>query len=197
MKQKVLKPPPGKKGACISFVAQITDITIQALLSSVTNASNQGCHEIYLLLSTRGGSVTSGITAYNMLRSSPVSLTLVNTGSIFSIGNVIYQSGKHRIATPASSFMFHGIGIDVLQNSRLELKDIKEKLVSLENDQNLMAKILAKHTKLELERINQLFLNMEFVDTEKATDYGIVDEVSEVRLPKGEVPIHQIMFNKN
>ncbi len=197
MNQKILKPAQGKKAVCISFVAPITDITTQALLAAVSNATNQGNHEVYLLLSTPGGSVSSGITAYNTLKTFPVFLTIVNTGNIQSIGNVIYQSGKHRIATPSSSFMFHGIGFDLPQNTRLELKDVKERLVSLENDQNLMANILAKHTNLDLQAVNQLFLQMEFVDTDNAIKYGITDEITEVRFPKGQVPIHQIVFNKN
>lgn len=91
--------------------------------------------------------------------------------------------------------MFHGVGVELQQNRRMELKDLKEMLEHLESEQRLMSDILARHTDLEIPDLEKLFLQMSFISSDDAIKYGIVDEVTDISLSETDLPIHQIMFN--
>lgn len=123
----------------------------------------------------------------------PIVVKTYNTGTVDSIGNVLFMAGVHRQAAIISRFMFHGVGFDI-QSARMELKDIKERLSNIENDQTLIAGILAKHTTLTKSEIRKLFTEAAFLPAAKAKESGIVDEVGDFNLPKG-IPILPLIFN--
>ena len=182
----------GKKPICISFSSLISPKTTPAFIGAMTNAVSNGHDEIHVLLSTSGGTVADGITIYNMVRSLPVRVTMYNVGNVNSIGNVVFQSGARRIAATSSSFMFHGVGFDI-QNARMELKQLQEKIAGLKNDQSLISEIMVRHTNLSTDDVDWLFLNMGYLSSKEALERGITDEVSDINLPAG-MPIQQLIF---
>lgn len=184
----------GKNPVCVSFSAGIDPTTAPPLMGALSNAINNGHDEIHLFLSTQGGSVSDGITLYNFIRALPVPVIIYNVGSVNSIGNVIYQAGTRRVCSPMASFMFHGVGFDI-SNARLEMKELKERLDSLENDQSLILDIMEKHTSMDRNNIQKLFIEMEFLRAQEALQRGITDEVTDVHLPTG-LPILQLVFQR-
>lgn len=184
----------GKNPICISFISTINPQTATVLLGALTNAiNNKNPHdEIHLFLSTPGGNVTEGVAIYNMIRALPVPVCTYNIGTVNSIGNIVFQAGRNRICATASSFMFHGVGF-AIQNSRMELKQLTEKIETLKNDQKIIANIMARHTKLKIAAINDLFLNMAYVSADEALQRGITDKVCDINLPRG-MPMQQLIF---
>ncbi len=182
----------GAKPLCISFNAQITAQTASALMAAMANAMNNGCDDVHLLFSTPGGSVADGIATYNMLRSLPARLVTYNIGGVNSIGNVVYQAGAHRVCAPTSSFMFHGVATGTDGRS-MELKQLKERVEHIKNDQSMISDIICRHTGIGLDDVNKLFLEMAFVSSQEALQRGIADEVREIKLPKG-LPVQQLIF---
>ncbi len=162
-------------------------------MGALVNAANQGHDEIHLLLSTPGGSVSDGITLYNLIQALPVPVHIYNIGTVDSIGNVIYLAGQRKIAATNSSFMFHGVGFDITQPTRLELKDLQERIGTARNSQSLMANIIIRHTKLNIDQVNEMFLEMAHITAQEALERGITDEVCDIRLPKG-LPMQQLIF---
>ena len=75
----------------------------------------------------------------------------------------------------------------------MELKQLKERMDHVTNDQKLISDIIARHTSIPTNEIDQLFLEMAFVRAEEALERGITDEVREFRLPPG-LPINQLVF---
>lgn len=183
----------GKNPICISFSAFVYPQTASVFLAAITNSVNKGHEEIHVLLSTPGGNVSDGITIYNTIRALPVPVVMYNVGNVNSIGNVVFQSGKRKVAAPSSSFMFHGVGFDIHKETRMELKELQEKVASLKNDQSLISDIMVKHTKLSADDVDELFLNMAFVGAQDALKRGITDEVTEINLPPG-LPIQHLLF---
>jgi len=162
------------------------------LQSTVADAANNAFDEIHLFLSTPGGTVHDGIAIYNIIRALPIPVRTYNMGNVNSIGNVLFQAGRHRICAEASSFMFHGVGFDV-HKARMELKQLKEQTISIENDQSLIAGIMERHTSLSREDIDDLFLKMAYMSAQDAIERGIADEIRDIRLPPG-LPIQQLVF---
>jgi len=182
----------GERPVCVSFNAPVGPHTASPLMGAVAQFSNAGHDEIHLLLSTPGGTVADGITIYNFLRSLPARVVTYNMGSVNSLGNVIYQAGDKRISAPASSFMFHGVGFDIA-NARMELKQLKERVEGIKNDQSMISDIMVRHTMLGAEDVDKLFLDMAFLNAHEALQRGITDEVRDIHLPKG-LPVQQLIF---
>ena len=182
----------GNNPICISFSSPVKQVTAGALMAALSDAINAGRDEIHLFLSTPGGTVQDGIAVYNFIRALPAPTIVYNVGSVNSIGNAIYQSGSRKIAAPVSSFMFHGVGFDI-QNARFELKELRERMSSVENDQALIADIMVQHTSLKKADVDALFLEMAHLRASEAQKRGITDEIREIRLPKG-ISICQLVF---
>src|SRR5215470_13970185 len=113
----------------INFHAPVNGVSAQHLMATCSQLVQQKHTELCLLLSTPGGNVMSGLTLYNTLRALPCKVITHNVGNIDSIGNAIFLAGDERYACQHSTFMFHGVGIDV-GNMRLEEKNTREALNS-------------------------------------------------------------------
>lgn len=183
------------QSAFISFTAEIIPGTAEALVSVVSQHMMQGKTDIHLMLSTPGGSVAAGIGVYNMLRALPITLTTWNVGSVNSIGNVIYLAGERRLSCETASFMFHGVGFDITSATRMEEKNLVERLDNLRSDQSLIADIICKRTSIDVDEANRLFLRAGFVRPEEAKAKGIVHEIRDAHIPPG-APVTQLVFQR-
>lgn len=178
----------------MSFAETVNEKTMQALLNVVGQQLNKGIENIHLLLSTTGGSVMAGVDIYYKLRALPITLYTYNTGSINSVGNLLYLAGEHRYAAPHCSFMFHGVGINVGQTQRIEEKKLREQLDSMQRDQERLAKIIAERCdNIDVMEARKLFLEAAFKTAQEAKKMGLVHEVCEIRIPRG-VPFISLVF---
>lgn len=140
----------------VSFSAEINPNTTESLIAALANLANQNVPEVYLLLSTPGGSVMNGMNLYNVLRGMPFRLTTHNVGNVDSIGNAVFLAGEHRFACPHTTFMFHGVGFDA-GGARLEEKFLRERLDGVLADQKRIAAVIEERTNLDAEQIEPLF----------------------------------------
>ena len=150
---------------------------------------------ILLMLNTPGGTVSDGIAIFNFIRALPQRVVTYNIGNVNSIGNVIFQAAEHRISATMSSFMFHGVGFDINQTVRFERKQLQERMEGIDNDQEIISRIIVQRTGLSANDVDNMFLNMEFLRSEKALERGITDEVRDINLPQG-FPIVQLVFQR-
>ena len=116
--------------AYISFSAEISVTTTEQIIATSTNLVIQGFNRLYFLFSTPGGNVMNGMNLYNVLRGLPAELVFHNVGNVDSIGNAIFVAGDDRYACAHSSFMFHGVGVDVQAGLRLEQKILRKCLTT-------------------------------------------------------------------
>jgi ATP-dependent Clp protease protease subunit len=185
-----VRPP-----AFISFAAEIVPQTTEALLRAMTDFTNQGFKEIHLLLSTPGGSVMHGITIYNVLRGLPVTLTTHNVGNVDSIGAVVFLAGEHRYACPQAKFMLHGVSFQTQGPTQLFEKNLKERLASVQADQERIKAIYSERASIDPETAEQFFLGESTISASDAIGRGIAHEVRVVQVPAGS-PVLQLVFNR-
>jgi ATP-dependent Clp protease protease subunit len=185
-------PPPV---VYISFSAEINPHTTESLIAALANCANQGVPEVRLLLSTPGGTVMNGMNLYNALRAMPFKLVTHNVGNVDSIGNAIFLAGEQRFACPHSTFMFHGVGFGVPQDTHFEEKVLRERLDGLLADQKRIADIIEECTNLDAEQIKPLFLEAQTKDATYAVGTGIVHEIKDVEIPAG-APIVALVFQR-
>lgn len=144
---------------------------------------------LYFIFSSNGGDVSSGITLYNFLKSLPVKAVMHNIGSIDSIATVIFVAGAERYAVENSSFLFHGVGVNLQQGATLNLAAVQEIDSRLSTDQDKIAGIIASQTKMTKEEMEGLFKKGESKMLTFAKDKGVIQEVRECKVPDGEVLI--------
>jgi ATP-dependent Clp protease, protease subunit len=169
----------------ISFSAEIVPNTTETLIATASNLANQGVKQIYLMLSTQGGSVMHGMNIYNVLRALPVELITHNVGNVDSIGNAIFLAGSTRYACPHSTFMFHGVGCQTQPNQVLEAKFLRERLDSITADQKRIGSVISERTKIGEQDVANLFMEAQTKDAGFALANGIVNDVREVNVTPG------------
>ncbi len=160
-------------------------VTSQELLATCTQLVNQGTTELYLAMSTPGGEVSAGLTAYNLLRALPCRVITHNTGNIDSIGNAVFLAGEERLANPHATFMFHGVGFDVISPVRFEEKNLREGLDSILADQKRIADILRERTSIDAGEAGELFREARTKDTDYALSRGIIGCIEPLQIPSG------------
>jgi ATP-dependent Clp protease, protease subunit len=169
----------------VSFSAEINANTTEVLIATLANQANSGVDHVYLMLSTPGGNVMNGLNLYNVLRAFPFKLTTHNVGNVDSIGNAVFLAGSERIASPHSTFMFHGVGFDWAASVRLEQKNAQELLDSLLADQTRIANVIVDRTRLTYPEAADLFKEARTKDAAFALDKGIVGAIGDVNIPAG------------
>jgi ATP-dependent Clp protease, protease subunit len=188
-----LQAPPNT--VYVSFSAEIIPHTTESLIATITNLTNQGVKQIYLMLSTPGGSVMHGMNIYNVLRALPIELITHNVGNVDSIGNAVFLAGSKRYACPHSTFMFHGVGFDVPQQTRIEEKFLRERLDGIVSDQKRIGSVIEDRTQISREDIAKLFLEAQTKDAAFAASCGIIDEIRDVQIPQG-APVYSLVFQR-
>jgi ATP-dependent protease ClpP protease subunit len=89
--------------AYINFHAGINQFTAQNFMTVIGQKMAAGIDDFYILFSTPGGEVPSGMTVYNFLRAIPATVTMHNIGNVDSIGNAIFLAANTRLACPHST----------------------------------------------------------------------------------------------
>jgi ATP-dependent Clp protease protease subunit len=111
------------------------------------------------------------------MRALPFKLITYNVGNVNSIGNVVFLAGEERYAVETSSFMFHGVGLNVPANMRLEEKFLRERLDSILNDQKLIGDVIRDRTNIGAKEIKRLFRQAASKGTQYALDKGIIHDI--------------------
>lgn len=174
----------------ILFTALIDPKTTQGLLAVMANCATQGVKKVYLALSTPGGDVVQGITLYNTLIGMPFELTTHNVGNVDSIGNAVFLAGRKRYACKHSTFMFHGVGFDMKnQTVRLEEKNVREMLANITSNHERIGSVLEERTKIDKAVIPELFREAQTKDAAFAVSHGIVDEIRDFDIPAGSTVV--------
>jgi ATP-dependent Clp protease protease subunit len=165
----------------IRFIAPINQQSVNALISSVESKIRQGVKKIRILISSPGGEVFWGISAYNFLKGTNLQIETFNFGSVDSIATVIYCAGKKRLSVPNARFLIHSVVWGGSGN--FEEKHLKEHIKSLEIDRENIAKIIAQNCKKTQEEIEKMILDGKTFNPEEAKMFGLVHKITEKLLP--------------
>ena len=133
--------------------------------------------EIKFYISSPGGSVTSGMVIYDMMKliSSPVSTICM--GLAASMGSILLSAGEKgkRFIFPHGEVMIHQPSLGGhIQGVSADMEIHAEQIL---RTKNMGAQILADNTGQTIERIKKDFERDYWMDAEKSIEYGIVDKI--------------------
>jgi ATP-dependent Clp protease protease subunit len=165
-----------KKPTVIKFFAPVIDATINALMTAIDKKMAQGETEFVILISSPGGSVFHGLSAYNYLKGLPVSIITHNFGSVDSIGVVLFCGGSKRLSVPQARFLLHGVSAS-FRNERLEEPQLEERLKGLKIDVENIAKVVAANTGKTVDDVTKAMLERTTLNPEEAKSWGLVHDI--------------------
>ncbi len=165
------------KPIVIRFFAPVMDATVNALMNAVDQKMKQGAREFTILVSSPGGSVVHGLSAYNYLKGLPVSITTHNFGSVDSIGIVVYCAGSKRLSVPQARFLFHGVNVQFRGEQNLDEKLLEERLSGLRIDVENIGRVIAANTGKSTEEITDAMVERVVLNPEQAQSWGLVHEI--------------------
>lgn len=128
------------------FYGPVTMVSFRSLMDILLQATAQhGCQKAVLCISSEGGDLNSGFTAYNFLRALKVDLTAINTGTVESIAVPIFLAADHRLVLNNSRFLLHSFHWNFL-NAPVDHTRLAEHSDSLQFDAKRYAEIFQERT---------------------------------------------------
>ncbi len=168
----------------VKFSSPINPQTSQSLMNFLSQQINNGQKEFYFLFASQGGSVNDGIVLHNFIRSLPAKIIMHNIGAIDSIANVVFLAADERYCNPNSSFLFHGVGFDIIQPIRMDEKDLREKLAIIERDQKNISGIVVERTRLREAAVEEMFFRAKTKNPIEAKEAGLVQDIKLANIPE-------------
>ena len=169
----------------IKLFTPVVDITINALMQAIDQKMRQGQKEFILLISSPGGSVFHGLSAYNYLKGIPARVVTHNFGSVDSIGVIVYCAGDRRMSVPQARFLLHGVSANFPQNASLEEKQLEERLKGLKIDIENIATVIAANTGKSTGEVTSAMLDRTTLNPDEAKEWGLVHEIKVELFPAG------------
>jgi ATP-dependent protease ClpP protease subunit len=128
----------------IKFYSPVNEASIGSLMKTVDQKVAGGATQFTVLISTSGGSVFHGLTAYNYLKGIPAQVTTHNIGSVDSIGVALFCAGQHRISVPQARFLLHPVSMNFREGASYEEPKLMELVKSLRVDMGNCASVIAR-----------------------------------------------------
>ena len=170
------------KERIIFLVGPVTDHTANLVVAQMLFLESENPDkDIFFYIDSPGGSVTAGMSVFDTMNFIKPDVSTLCLGQAASMGAFLLSAGAKgkRFALPNSRIMIHqplisgGLGgqaSDIEIHAR-ELIKIKQKLNEL----------LAKHTDQPLEKVERDTDRDNFMSSEAAKEYGLIDEVIATR----------------
>ena len=170
------------KERIIFLVGPVTDHTANLVVAQMLFLESENPDkDIFFYIDSPGGSVTAGMSVFDTMNFIKPDVSTLCLGQAASMGAFLLSAGAKgkRFALPNSRIMIHqplisgGLGgqaPDIEIHAR-ELIKIKQKLNEL----------LAKHTGQPLEKVERDTDRDNFMSSEAAKEYGLIDEVIATR----------------
>lgn len=131
--------------------------------------------DIFLYINSPGGSVTAGMAIYDTMQYIKSDVSTICTGMAASMGAFLLAAGKKgkRFALPNATIMIHQ-PLGGVQGQASDIKIHTEYLLKVKEKLN---KILSENTGKPLEQVEKDTDRDNFLSSEEAKEYGLIDEV--------------------
>ena len=170
----------------IRFMASVTALSTERLLSLIDDAVHRGVETIHLLINSPGGNVLHGMALYNFLKGlATIRVHTYNFGTVDSIGVIVFCAGDKRLCVPHARFLLHPVAMNVHGNARLDEHALKERQQSLSIDQQNIAKVIATVVEKDPRDILEMIQQRTTFDPEQAKRFGLVTHIESVLIPAG------------
>lgn len=133
--------------------------------------------DIHLYINSPGGVVTAGMAIYDTMQYLKAPVSTICVGQAASMGAVLLAAGAagKRFALPHARIMIH----QPLGGFQGQASDISIHAREILRMRETLNQLLAKHCGQKLEKISEDTERDFFMDSQGASDYGIIDSIVE------------------
>lgn len=179
-------PMPQASGpVVIRYFSGVNPESVNWLLGSVDSQLKQGRTQIIILISSPGGDVLSGFTAYNYLKGIQAEVTTINIGSVDSAATVLFCAGKKRYSVPEARFLFHGVSANLQANQSIDANLMSATLEQLKSQNQMLQEVVATTTGKPLSEVKSLTDSQTIVTPEMAKTMRLIQEITSNLVPAG------------
>ena len=151
---------------------QVANVVVAQLLYLAREDPDK---DISLYIHSPGGVVTAGLAIYDTMQLIQPDVSTICVGSAYSMGTVLLCTGAKgkRFALPNSTIHMH----QGRAGTQGQITDIKIAAKEFERLDELVAKILSKHTGQTYEKVRQDTDRDIYFNAEQAVEYGLIDGI--------------------
>ena len=159
----------------------VEDSSAEELVKQFLYLDSISDEDIYFLINSPGGTISSGLSVYDCMKSLKSNVVTICAGQAASFGAVLLCAGTKgkRYAWPHARIMIHQPlihGEMVAPASDLAIQ--AEEMLRI---RDVLNGIFSEHTGKSKEELERDTDRDYFMSAEQAKDYGIIDEVKSVR----------------
>lgn len=156
--------------------SQVNDMVANAVIAQLLFLDSQDPEkDIYLYVNSPGGSITAGMAIYDTMQYVSADIATICMGQAASMGAVLLAAGAHgkRRALPHARVLIH----QPLGGAQGQATDIEIHAREILRMRAQLNEIMAKHTGMDIERIQTDTDRDYIMSAPDAVEYGIIDEV--------------------
>lgn len=159
---------------------QMANLIVAQLLYLESENPNK---DIHLYINSPGGTVSSGMSIYDTMQFINCDVSTICTGQAASMGALLLAGGAKdkRFALPHSRIMVHQPSAGY-EGQVTDIGIHAEEVLELKRRLNA---IMAKHTGQDIKRIEKDLERDNFMSSEQAVEYGLIDTVLTSRQDMG------------
>jgi len=135
--------------------------------------------DIHIYINSPGGVVTAGMAIYDTMQYVRPAVSTICIGQAASMGSLLLAAGAKgkRYALPYARIMIH----QIMGGAQGQATDIDIQAKEILRMKDALNDILARHTGQPLEKVTQDAERDFFMSAQQAKEYGLIDEVFDVR----------------
>lgn len=135
--------------------------------------------EIKIYINSNGGDATALSNIYDVMQIITAPVHTICIGKAYSAAAILLAAGApgKRFTTKNSDIMIHGIQAQFPQTENADKIDSEIEWKMLQDHNNMIMKILAKHTGKTFDQVSKDCERDLFMDAEEAIKYGMVDYI--------------------
>lgn len=149
---------------------EVTGLTVEMIIAQINTLSKNG-KDIYLLLSSPGGSVFDGARLISYMEGATVNVNTVCYDMCASMAAQIHQHGTKRYVLPSATLMFHQAAGSVEGS----LKEMKSRLGYVDLEVAKLDAYIANRSGIDREAFDRLVEHEYWVDGQDAVDKKLSD----------------------
>ena len=164
------------KDRIIFLGEEVTDVSASIVVAQMLFLESEDpSKDIYLYINSPGGSVSAGMAIYDTMNYVKCDVSTICMGMAASMGAFLLAGGKKgkRFALPNAKIMIHQPSGGA-QGQATDIKIVAEEILKTKKKLN---QILSENTGQPLEKVEQDTERDNYMTSEEAKAYGLIDEV--------------------
>jgi ATP-dependent Clp protease protease subunit len=156
---------------------EVNDAVANAIIAQLLFLDSQDPDkDIYLYINSPGGSVTAGMAIYDTMRYVRAEVSTICVGQAASMGAFLLSAGAKgkRRALPHARVMIHQPSGGTGRAQATDIQIIAKEIQRVKDELN---RLMALHTGQPVEKVTEDTERDNFITTDEALAYGLIDEI--------------------